>query len=302
MDRFTLMHTFVDDAEAEAISAAAQRSGRSKAVISKYLSALEARLGVKLIRRTTRRMSLTDEGQTYLERCRRILEDVAEAEESVGRMRTEAAGRLRINAPMSFGQLHLAAAVVDFMAEHPRICIDLTLNDRFVDPVEEGYDVTLRINRPEDSSLMARRLAPARIVTCGSPEYFRRHGQPETPHDLAQHNCFTYTVIGSRWPWRHQKGPQEITSSVQGSLRTNNGDILRAAALAGLGVTRLPTFIVGRDLQAGTLRTVLTEYAPPNPSIYAVYPPNRQLSTRVRLFIDFLADRFAPPPYWDLVE
>ncbi len=251
--------------------------------------------------RTTRRLSLTEVGASYYEWCTRIAQDVAEAESTVTQMHSEPRGRIKLNAPMSFGIRHLAPAMPDFMTRHPELEIDMSLNDRFVDLVEEGYDVAVRIGELSDSSLVARRLAPARMMVCGAPAYFERHGVPETPADLAGHNCLGYSLLTAPNEW-HFTGPGRAqTVRTSGNFHANNGDALRAAALAGLGVVVQPTFIVGDDVARGALVRVLAGFTPRESTIYAVFPHHRHLSAKVRVFVDFLVDRFAPEPYWDAV-
>ncbi|WP_119458837.1 LysR family transcriptional regulator [Rhodospirillaceae bacterium SYSU D60014] len=299
MDRLNAMQAFARVAELGSFSAAARQLGLAKSVVSKLVMGLENHLGARLLNRTTRRLSLTEAGVTYYEACARILGAVEEADLSVSRLQAIPRGRLKVNASMSFGFLHLAPAIPDFLARYPELQIDLTLNDRFVDLVDGGYDVAVRIGALADSSLIARKLAPARRIVCGSPDYFARHGVPQLPEDLADHNClgYSYQVSGNEWPFR---GPErEHRVKVSGSFEVNNGDALRAAAIGGLGIVLLPSFIIGDDLAAGRLRCVLSAYRAPETDIHAVYPHSRHLSAKVRAFVDFLAERFGPQPYWD---
>ncbi len=298
MDRLDAMAAFVKVVDTQGFSAAARALGVSKSLVSKYVASLEDRLGARLLNRTTRRLSLTDAGAAYYERCLRVLAETEEADRVVGRLQGEARGVLRINAPMSFGVLHLASALPDFARRHPELTVDLTLNDRLVDLVDEGYDVAVRIAPLADSRLVARRLAPSRRVVCGAPDYFARHGEPRHPGDLARHNCLIYTYAAVE-DWRLVGPKGAVSVRVNGRLRANNGEALLAALRAGLGVAMLPTFIVGPDLAAGRLRAVLTDWVDDAASVYAVYPHRRHLSTKVRLFVDFLAERFGPRPYWE---
>jgi len=303
MDRLDSMEAFVRVAEAHSFSEAARRLNLSKSVISRQVSALEADLGARLFHRTTRSLSLTEVGQAYFERCTRILADIDEANLAVSSHQANPRGKLRIAAPMSFGLLHLAPVIPAFLERYPDIEIDMSMNDRFVSLIDEGYDLAVRIGKLGDSSLIARTLAPARRVVCASPAYLAKRGTPLTPSDLTRHCCLTYSNMslsdewdfcaadGARWP-----------VEVKGRLRIDNGDALRQAALAGIGLVMQPSFIVGRDLQAGTLTAVLTEYLAQDVAIHAVYPHSRHLSPKVRAFVDFLAERFGPRPYWDLVE
>lgn len=300
MESFVALQIFVRIAETGSFSAAARDLGLSKSVVSKKLAALEDRLGGRLINRTTRRLSLTEVGIVFLERAQRILAELEEAEQAVGQFNTEPRGVLRVNAPMSFGILHVAPALGEFMALYPDLSVTLDLGDRQVDLVDEGYDMAVRIAALPDSSLIARRLAPARQVVCASPAYWQRRGQPAHPRDLAGHDGLIYTYQRSPNDWRFRDGDGSFAVHVDGRLAANNGDVLREAALAGLGVCMAPTFIVGEDLRAGRLRAVLDDYIEDGLAIYAVYPHRRHLSAKVRAVVDFLAVRFGAEPYWDL--
>jgi DNA-binding transcriptional LysR family regulator len=300
MDRLAAMEAFVRVAEARSFSEAARRLGQSKSVVSRQVAALEEELGARLLTRTTRSLALTEAGRTYFERAARILADVDEADASVSLLAGAPRGRLRVNAPMSFGFLHLAPQLPLFMERYPEVEVDMAMNDRMVDLVEEGFDVAVRITgRLPDSSLVARKLAPVRMAIVASPDYLARRGEPASPEELAGHDCLLYT--SDQWQLTGLDGkPRPV--HVRGRLRANNGDALRAAALAGLGLALLPTFIVGRDLQDGTLVPVLCNHIPCQSTLYAVYPEVRQLSPKVRAFVDFLAAQLGPNPYWDLVR
>jgi DNA-binding transcriptional LysR family regulator len=303
MDRLSALEAFVKVAETQSFSEAAARLGASKSALSRQISGLEAELGARLFHRTTRSLTLTEAGRGYLEKVSQILADLAQADESVTALQTAPRGRLKVNAPLSFGFLHLAPALPDFMARCPELEIDVSMNDRFVDLVEEGFDVAVRIGALQDSSLIVRRLAPIRRVICASPAYLAAHGAPAHPQDLAKHQCLINTNLAPGREWRFA-GPdgKPIVAHVGGRISMNSGDALRVAALGGLGLTELPTFIVGRDLQSGTLVSVLGDFTPQTMALHAVYPHARHLSPKVRVFIDFLAERFGPRPYWDLVE
>jgi DNA-binding transcriptional LysR family regulator len=246
---------------------------------------------------------LTEAGRGYFERATRILADLEEANLAVSQLQSAPRGRLRVSAPMSFGFLHLAPALPDFLARYPEVAVDLAMNDRFVDLIDEGFDVAVRIGALEDSSLIARRLAPIRRVVCASPAYFEARGLPLSPEDLKGHECLFNSNIASSQEWRFTAPDgKSWPVEVKGRLSANNGDALRAAALQGLGIVNLPTFIVGGDLQAGALVTALDEFISQNMAMSAVYPHSRHLQPKVRAFVDFLADCFGPRPYWDLVE
>jgi DNA-binding transcriptional LysR family regulator len=303
MDRLAAIEAFVRVAECGSFSQAAQRLHSSKSVVSRQVGALEAELGARLIHRTTRALTLTEAGRSYFERATRILADLDEANASVGQLQSAPRGQLRVNAPMSFGFLHLASAVPDFLNRYGDVELELIMNDRFVDLVEEGFDVAVRIGKLEDSSLVARRLAPMRRTVCAAPSYLQRRGIPDSPEDLKSHECLCYSNVGMTQEWRFVRPdgrPWPI--EVHGRLHANNGDALRVAALQGFGLAVLPRFLTGRDVQSGALVSVLEPFMPQDSAVYAVYPHARHLSPKVRAFVDFLAERFGPDPYWDRSE
>jgi len=299
MSSLSAYATYVKVVESGGFSAAARALGLTKSSVSKQVARLEERLGARLLNRTTRRLSPTEVGTAFYERARRIVAEVEETERAVGELHGEPRGTIRINVPMSFGVLHVAPALADFMTRYPEIVVDMTLNDRVADLVEEGFDLAVRIARLPDSSLIAKRLAPLRQVLCATPDYWRRHGLPTCPEDLKNHNCLIYTYLtsGDEWPFQGPDGP--ISVKVSGCFRANNGEALRAAALSGRGLMLSPTFIVGDDLRQGHLQPALTDFMETDRAIYAVYPHNRHLSAKVRVFVDFLAERFGPKPHWD---
>lgn len=299
MNSLGSLRAFVRIAETGSLSAAARDLGLSKSVVSKKLAALEDRLGARLVNRTTRRLSLTEVGAAFLDRSQRILADLEEAEQAVGRLSAEPRGVLRVNAPMSFGILHVAPALGDFMGRYPDLAVHLDLADRRVDLVDEGYDLAVRVGDLPDSSLVARRLAPVRQAVCASPAYWDRRGRPSHPRDLKGHDGLIYTYLPSPNDWRFREGGRVFTVRVEGRLAANNGDALRRAALAGLGVFKTPTFIVGDDLRAGRLEAVLADFADDDLAVHAIYPHRRHLSAKVRAFVEFLGERFGPEPYWD---
>lgn len=299
MDRLDDMLAFIKVVDARSFTAAAARLGLSKSVVSRRLAELEDRLGARLLNRTTRKLSLTEVGQAFYERCTRIIADLEEAERAVGDLHGAPRGRLRLNAPVSFGRLHLAPAIVAFAESYPAIEIDVDLNDRYVDLLEDGYDMAVRIGRLRDSSLVARKLAPCRRAVVASPAYLERFGVPETPEDLTRHNCLLYTNAPTAEQWQFGDGDNLRSVKVGGSMRANNGDLTCAAAVAGLGVAILPTFLCGAALATGDLVRLDLPLHAPDTAVYAVYPQNRHLSSKVRAFVDFLAARFSPGPYWD---
>lgn len=299
MSRLDEMEVFAEVVEAGGFTAAARRLSLSKSAVSKQVTRLEDRLGVRLLNRTTRRLSLTEAGATFHAACRRVLEEAETAERAVSNLSTAPRGVLKLNAPMSFGFLHLSGAIPAFHARFPQIAIEAVMNDRFVDLIDEGYDVALRIGDLRDSSLVARRIAPCRNVLCASPAYLDRRGRPQRADDLARHDCLLYanTANPREWTLLGPRGRDSVT--VAGPLTANNGDLLCAAALGGMGIAKLPTFIVGPCLRDGRLEVVLPDHPVPEQGIHAVYPHSRNLSLKVRVFVDFLAERFGPQPYWD---
>jgi len=284
---------------AGSLSAAARDLGMSPAVVSRRLAALEARLGVRLLNRTTRSLHLTDEGAAYYETCNRVLADIEEAETAVSAGRAEPRGILRVALPASFGNQHVAPLVPKFAERYPDVQIALSLSDRTVNVVEEGFDLAIRIADLADSSLAARKLAPNRRVVCASPAYLRRNGTPRTPEDLAQHNCLTTTDFTMSWAYR---GPDGKPGSVRvsGRYACDNWEVLREWAAAGLGVALKSTWDVRRHLEDGSLVTLFPGYSfATDVAIYAVYPHRRHLPAKTRAFIEFLAESFGPEPYWD---
>jgi DNA-binding transcriptional LysR family regulator len=301
MDRFTNLRIFAAVVESQSFTIAADRLGLSRAVVSKAIGDLERTLGARLLERTTRRVRVNEVGAAYYEKSSRILADLDEADQSVRQLHSEPRGLLRVNAPVSFAVLHLKPVITRYLAFYPQASLSLTLTDRFVDLIDEGVDVAIRIGKLEESSLIARRLASARRVLCASPTYLEEHGIPRTPVDLSRHACLPYSSAAQDG-WRLHGPDGEHVVRITGPLASNNGDMLHCAAANGLGIALLPTFIVGPDLQNGTLQIVLPEYVTTELSVYAVYPPTRHLAAKVRTFIDVLAATFGARPYWDLVE
>jgi DNA-binding transcriptional LysR family regulator len=302
MDKLTSIKAFTRVVQHGSFAAAARELRLSRSAVSKYVIELEQQLGSQLLVRTTRSASPTENGQAYYERCLAILADLEEADLAVSRLQSEPRGLLRVNAPMSFGTLHLGGAVADFMEKYPELQIMLVLSDQQIDPVQEGFDVTLRIADLPSSSLIARKIAPASVAVCAAPSYLARRGVPAHPDDLRSHDCLTYGYLATGNQWKLTGADGDHWIHIPWTLCTNNGEVLRDAAVKGRGIVMLPTFIVGADLQEGSLRSILTEYTPPEISVYAIYPPTRHLSVKVRLFIDFLIERFGGRPYWDLVK
>lgn len=293
------MSVFEKVVAAGSLSAAARDLGVSTAVVSRRLAALEARLGVRLVNRTTRRLALTDEGASYHEACARILADIEDADSAAAAQRVEPQGLLKVALPASFGHKHIAPLVPPFAARYPKIELAFSLSDRTVNMIAEGYDLAIRIGELEDSSLAARKLAPNRRVVCASPQYLREHPAPRMPEDLRQHNCLTTTELQMNWEYKGPDGKRGMVR-VAGHYACDNWEVLREWAMAGLGVALKSTWDVRRQLEDGSLVPLLPGYDfGTDVAIYAVYPHRRYLPAKTRVFIDYLAESFGPEPYWD---
>jgi DNA-binding transcriptional LysR family regulator len=294
------MRAFIDVVEAEGFSAAARKIGRSKALLSKYVRELEDELGALLLNRTTRQFSLTEAGHTYYRRANEIVREIDSLADAVRESSGDVRGRIKLSAPRTFADAPIGRALIDFASEHPEIVLEIDLDDRFVDLVEEGFDLAIRITRLENSSLIARRLAPFSVRLCASPELIKRHGEPRTPRDLAKVPCIIDTNGRwlSNWPFVGDNSDL-VTVSVSGPIEVNSPLTARAAAVAGLGFTILPDFIAAPEIEAGRLVTVLDDRIPTGGGIFAVYPHRRYLPAKVRVFVDFLVQwfkRFPCPP------
>jgi len=300
MNRFDELQTFVRVVETGNISRAAESMHIAKSAVSRRLGDLEQRLGVQLFQRTTRRLHLTSSGRSFYERAVRILSDLEEAELAVSQQHGTLCGMLRVAVPLSFGLSHLGPAITDFMQAHPQIQFDLDFNDRQIDLIQEGIDVAIRIAKLHDSSYIARRICSIRSVVCASADYLDRFGMPSNPQHLQHHSCLVYSNLADRDIWRYQ-APDGRAGRVKLPvfLKSNNGDYLRDAAVAGQGVILEPTFIVYSAIEQGKLVPLFPDYHWFTINAYAVYPQTRHLSQRVRVFVDFLAQRFSGTPYWD---
>lgn len=300
MDRFEDMRCFIQVADQGSVTRAAEALGIAPSAVSRRLKDLETRLGVQLMARTTRRMSLTEAGQIFSERARRILADVGEAEAEVSDSSRMLAGQLRIAAPLTFGVAHLAPVITDFVAAHPDLMVDLDLSDRIVDLVGEGFDLAVRIGSLRDSSLVARKICDVRMKPAAAPAFLDRHGRPARPEEMRDWPALAY--VGSERPdiWRFRRPDgSEGTVQLPVRMRANNGTVLRSAAAAGLGVVLQPSFVLCEAVQSGQLETVLDDHAWPDIAIHAVYPQTRHLSAKARAFIDFLRARIGPRPAWE---
>ncbi len=295
MDKFQEMRAFVAVVDAGSFVRAADALDMSKTAVSRLVGDLEARLGVRLLHRTTRKLSLTPEGEVFYERCRQLVDDVAEAEAELSTHAGEAIGQLRVNVPVTFGLMHLAPLWPAFMALHPRVVLDVTLSDRVVDLVDEGFDVAVRIARLQESTLVSRQLTTTRLILCASPEYLRLHGTPSHPSELAHHSVVAYSLLamGDQWEFA---GPTDIDDpilvKVAPRMRTNSGDTCAAAALQHMGIVLQPSFLVGKHLASGALVEVMPQFRSIELGVYAVYPSRRHLTPKVRALVDFLVDAF----------
>ncbi len=298
MSDLSQVESFIRVVEAGGFRAASRQLGLTPSAISKRVRALEDRLGVRLLQRTTRSVAPTEAGQAYFERSREILADLAEAESALGAMGQEARGTLRIAAPMDFGRRHLAQPLAAFAARHPRLALDVDFSDRFVDVVGEGFDVAIRIGTLADSSLVARRLAPCRRLLVASPVYLQARGTPAHGADLPQHDFIGYALETSR-TWRVASETGGRALPLRERHRVNNGEMMCRLAVAGLGIALLPTFLACDALRAGDLVPILEHELDADISVHAVYPHRRHLSAKVRLFVDHLVDGFGPIPAWD---
>ena len=300
MESLTDIAVFVQVVDSGSFTAAAERLEISKSVVSKYVSRLEDRLGARLLNRTTRRLSLTEVGHVFYERSRKGLADIEDAELEVSRMQGTPRGTLRLNTPMSFGIMHIAPGLAEFMRQYPDVTVDMNLNDRIVDVIDEGYDVSIRIAELPDSSLVARRLAPCRHAIVAAPEYLEARGTPRTPAELQDHNIITYRYQESAQEWHFRSADNKASAvPVAGSLTVDNSLAIRAALLAGVGIGRTPTFVVGEDIREGRLVSLLKGSETLEVSIYLVYAQRRHMSPKVRAFLDFMAARIREVPYWD---
>ncbi|PSR15035.1 LysR family transcriptional regulator [filamentous cyanobacterium CCP3] len=291
MDKLESMRAFTHVVEAGGFAAAAREMDLSRSQVNKLVMNLEEHLQTQLLHRTTRKVSPTDAGRAYYDRCLAILADLEEAELALTRLHQEPRGSLRINAPMTFGTLHLAPLLVEFMAQYPELQVELVLNDRRIDPIEEGFDVTLRIAaEPPGAGLIAHTLTHCLLVVCAAPDYLQQRGIPAHPDDLKQHDCLHYGHRSQDNSWT-LIGDEPHRVPISGPLCCNNGEVLRAAAIAGLGLVILPDFIVNQDLREGRLQPILPDYSPPPINIYALYPVNRHLSAKVTRLVEFLSQK-----------
>jgi DNA-binding transcriptional LysR family regulator len=299
LDRLAAIQVFAQVVEAGSFAKAAERLGLSTSATSRQVADLEAHLQTRLLNRTTRRVSLTESGRAFYERAVQLLADLTEAEAEASSAAVVPRGTIRLTTSVNFGVRHVAPAIAEFLRRHPEVRFDVSLSDRVVDLVEEGFDLAIRIGAPGADNLVARRLGETRLVPCASPDYLARHGAPSTPEELARHDCFTYEYVSPRQVWRFRdRAGAERTVRVSGSLHSNNGDLLAEVAAHGVGIVFEPAFIVGPDVRAGRLVPLLQEFVPPPVPIFALYPSRKHLSAKVRRFVEFLVERFAAAQDW----
>ncbi|MCZ6579812.1 MAG: LysR family transcriptional regulator [Gammaproteobacteria bacterium] len=301
MSRFENMETFVKVVDAGTISAAADKLNVAKSAVSRHLKELEAHLGVELFHRTTRKLNLTETGSAYYKQCVRILDDIVETELATSQAHGTLKGGLKVALPSSFGLMHIGPAINEFIQIHPQVEFDLDFNDREVDLIQEGFDLAIRIANLPDSSLIARRIAPIHRVICASPEYLERNGTPQLPDDLAEHQCLVYTLQRDfeSWLLTDAQG-KSVKVKLNPYIKASAGEFLRDAAVLGQGITFLPSFIVYKEIESGTLLSLFTDFSFPAIDAYVIYPQTRHLSQRVRTMVDFLVRKFEGIPYWDI--
>lgn len=295
LDDLASMVLFATVVQARSFSQAAQIAKLAKSAVSKRIARLEERLGVRLLTRTTRKLSLTPEGLRFYEHCAQLVSAAEAAEESVSSASRIARGRLTVNAPVTFAQLYLGAPVAAFLQRYPEIELDVSTDNRIVDVVDGGFDVVIRVSRLAESSLVTRRLAEDRLVLCAAPSYLAQQGEPQSPEELLQHNCLHYALVprGAEWRFRGKDGPYQVPT--RGNFSTTDGSLLREAAVAGLGIVVVPSFMVARELADGRLKRVLPAHRRGRIGVYAVLTTRRQLALRTRVFVEHLAAYFAEP-------
>jgi DNA-binding transcriptional LysR family regulator len=299
MDRFDAIRVFAQVVESGSFAKAAERLSVSTSAASRHVADLEAHLQTRLLNRTTRRVSLTESGRAFYERAVQLLADLEEAEQEASSAAVVPRGTIRLTTSVNFGVRHVAPAIAEFLAAHREVRFDVSLSDRIVDLVEEGFDLAIRIGPPGADNLVARKLGETRLVPCASPEYLAHRGAPRTPQELEKHDCLTYEYVNPRNLWRFRdRSGSEHDVRVAGGLHSNNGDLLAEVAALGAGIVFEPAFIVGPDVRAGRLVPLLQDYEPPPLPIYALYPSRKHLSAKVRRFVDFLVARYADAQDW----
>jgi DNA-binding transcriptional LysR family regulator len=300
MQAFSSIPVFVSVVENGSFSSAADKLNITKSAVSKRITHLEDELGIRLLNRTTRKLSLTEAGQRYYEYVVQSLSLAQQGIDAVSELQGQPRGKLKITAPMSFGVLHVAPLIAEFLSLHPGVEIDLQLEDRMVDLIQEGFDIGIRIGHLPLSNLVAKRLAPCVSVLCASQDYLEENGHPQHPNDLAKHNCLQYSYYRGGSEWSLTCSGQEYRVVPKGRLSVNNSEAIRRAVLEGSGIGNLPTFIVAKDIQAGRLQVILEEYQLPLHAVYAVFPERKHMPLKVRAFLDFIDEKLgSEKPYWD---
>lgn len=289
---------FITIVEQKSFTSAADYFDMTKSVVSKHITRLEKSLGVQLLRRSTRKLSLTEAGRALYERCAHIKTDLEEAEQAALNTHGTPQGTLRVNSTFSFGHLHVVPAIADFMARYPDIKVELFLGDHYADLIENGLDVGIRTGKLAENNLIARRLTIRQMRVCASPEYLKAYGIPKTPEDLYQHNCLLYLNSPTGDEWHFDKGDESIRIKIKSKFASNSSQSLESAAVAGIGIVFLPGYMMSKHIKQGKLISLLDEYCPNNMGIHAVYPATRHLATKVRVFVDFIAERFQSENYW----
>jgi DNA-binding transcriptional LysR family regulator len=297
MDKFLEMKVFASVVDEGSFIGASERLEMSKAAVSRYVSELEGRLSVRMLNRTTRRLSMTPEGEVFYNRCKALLELLEDAESELTAKALEAKGTVKINVPVTFGNMHLAPLWGAFMERHPKVQLEVVLSDRVVDLVDEGFDLALRIARLPSSTLISRKLASTRMVLCATPGYLKAHGNPQSPADLAAHKIVAYTYLATKDEWEFAGPDGPVNVKTRPAMYSNSGDTCRAVALSHQGVILQPTFLIGDDLKAGTLVELMPQYRSLELGIYAIYPSRKHMLPKARLLIDYLADAFQAPTW-----
>jgi DNA-binding transcriptional LysR family regulator len=299
MDKLVSMRVFSAVAKNGSFSKAAKKLSISKAMVSKHIKNLENSLSVRLFNRTTRKLNLTDAGSSYYEKVNMILSEIDETESAISQLNSEPKGKLKVMAQPSFGAFHLSRALSLYLKKYTEVTVNLELSHRIPDLVEENIDLAFHVGELNDSMYVSRRIASARRVICASPEYIKKNGMPEKPEDLLNHNCLIYMPRNDMGKWEFLDKGKRKKIKVTGDIQCNSGDALRVASIQSRGITQLPTYMVGLDIQAGRLEAVLEDFEPEKQPIYAIYNHRKYVSAKIKTFIDFIYDLYQPEPYWN---
>jgi DNA-binding transcriptional LysR family regulator len=299
MDKVMSMRVFSAVAKNNSFSDAAKKLSISKAMASKHVQNLESSLGVRLFNRTTRKLNLTDVGSAYYDKVDGILSDIDETELAITQLNSEPRGKLRIMAQPSFGAFHLSRALSVYLRKYPDVTTEIELSNRMPDLVEDGIDLAFHVGELDDSAFVARKITSARRVVCASPYYLKQNGTPQTPNDLAKHNCMIYAPREALNEWDFIHNKEKIKTKIAGDIQCNDGDALRIAAIQGCGIAQLPTYMVGLDIQSGRLNALLEEYEPEKLPVYAIYNHRKYLSAKIQTFVDYMYELYQPEAYWN---